>query len=333
MGSKKDIEKININTQEHPAYLAWKELNPNASPPQEIIVLKDKKKSKVFQLKFTNESENSVIAKAGRIKSLYIEKKVYEEILPDLSIDSADYLGFVKRESNKEFSWLFLEFVKGILFDRTQEEHLLAAIKWLGGLHSSHLPEKHIALLSDRSVESYYNYLKRGLNNLILYKTNQNLSREHIDTLSNIQSKLQVIKLSWEQIDNFCQPFPNTFIHGDYQAKNNVIQTINSHFKFVCIDWEMAGWGTPAIDLGRFHRFPDAMLSAYWELTKKNNRNMSFQNLISLSQAGEILRLIIAIYWASRGLKYDWVHRSMKNLTEYRKRLAKSIHDFEWIQN
>ncbi|MCK4977002.1 MAG: hypothetical protein KAS36_08720, partial [Anaerolineales bacterium] len=94
---KQRIAKIlQTNLLEHPAVMAWGELQPGRVKPDQIEVSKQKKKGSVYRLAGVGLGNSAVIAKRAREEKALIESAIYEEVLPRLPIHTLHYYGSIE---------------------------------------------------------------------------------------------------------------------------------------------------------------------------------------------------------------------------------------------
>ena len=118
---------------------------------------------------------------------------------------------------------------------------------------------------------------------------------------------------------------PKTLIHGDVAGKNARIRTTDSEIILFPLDWETAGWASPAADLES-----EVDLSTYWSVVHPFWPNLRFEDLQQLSIYGRIFRVVQAIRWESHRLEHEWVGRPMRHFDSYHSHLADSIRTAGW---
>src|SRR5213593_2775934 len=102
-------EVLPSNLLDHRAVQAWCRIKPECDEPQNIEILKLKrKKSAVYRLTGVGSNGSAVIAKRCVAKTGSVERLIYETLLPRLSLPSLRCYGFVP-EPEGEYCWLFLE--------------------------------------------------------------------------------------------------------------------------------------------------------------------------------------------------------------------------------
>src|SRR3990172_4316149 len=131
--AEKESNAILVNEiNQHPATLAWRQINGSRAP-QAIEVLQKQKKSEVYRLLKGIRNGESIIAKRCVTKTGKFERVIYEEILPLLPVSQLQYYGSF--QENDSYMWLFLADAGKSLFSITDKSHRGLAAHWLGGLH------------------------------------------------------------------------------------------------------------------------------------------------------------------------------------------------------
>jgi aminoglycoside phosphotransferase (APT) family kinase protein len=57
------------------------------------------------------------------------------------------------------------------------------------------------------------------------------------------------IEARWGSIEEICRDSPSTLVHGDLAPKNLRFRMKDGKVSVLPFDWEIAGWGVPAVDL------------------------------------------------------------------------------------
>src|SRR5438876_2333916 len=84
------------NLLDHRAVKAWCRIKPESFEPQNIEILKLKRrKSAVYRLTGIGSNGSVVIAKRCQTETATVERIVYETLLPRLSVPVLRYYGFV----------------------------------------------------------------------------------------------------------------------------------------------------------------------------------------------------------------------------------------------
>jgi thiamine kinase-like enzyme len=244
--------KIILETDlfEHSAVKAWREFQPKCDEPEQIEVLKQKKKSSVYRLAGVGPKNSAVIAKRCKYEKAMIERAIYEEVLPLLSVPTPKYYGFIK-EQDGLFWWLFLEDIGNQGFSPLIAKHRSLAAQWMGEMNTSVEFSNVNSHLPNQGPEYYQRYLRTVREMIPEIKIFYSLETIHQDLLTNIISMCEFLEGNWNQIERFCNQVPRTLVHGDCQVKNAHVRLTETGQVFTPFDWANAGWGLPATDLGQ----------------------------------------------------------------------------------
>ncbi len=93
------------NLASHPAFLAWKTVEPKARQPHAIEILKESRQEDNGISPDQQRSALKVIAKRCRAGSLDTEIRIYAEILPQLGLSTLAHYGYL--EEFDGHSWIF----------------------------------------------------------------------------------------------------------------------------------------------------------------------------------------------------------------------------------
>jgi aminoglycoside phosphotransferase (APT) family kinase protein len=158
------------------------------------------------------------------------------------------------------------------------------------------------------------------------------LQDEDRAVLSGVALTLDALERNWERVAGFCSGMPRTLVHGDFVMKNLRVRPGPEGLRLFPLDWETAGWGVPAADLAQFSGSlaanPD--LTAYGAVVRRVWGGLEEGDLRQLAQVGLLFRLLSAVSWASDGLGYTWVRRSMTKMRSYAPRLADWLRAAGW---
>src|SRR2546428_1420646 len=89
-------EVLPANLQEHRALKAWRQVRPECFEPENIQILKHKrKKSAVYRLTGAGPNGSPVIAKRCQAATASVERLIYEKFLSRLSLPALSCYGFV----------------------------------------------------------------------------------------------------------------------------------------------------------------------------------------------------------------------------------------------
>src|SRR5438876_9378427 len=118
----------------HPAEHAWLQLYPHAEPHRITALKVRRRKGTIYRLEGAGPAGAAVIAKRSGRAPAVIERTVYEEILPGLTVPSLRYYGFLE-DSDAEHCWHFLEAASGAEYLGVLAGDRGHAARRLGRLH------------------------------------------------------------------------------------------------------------------------------------------------------------------------------------------------------
>src|SRR2546428_2883612 len=144
----------------HPAVAAWRGLAQDPPDPEHIEVLRQGRKSATYRLVGAGPGGAPIIAQRSQMAKALIERTVYEQILPHVSVSSPRYYGF--REESPEFAWLFLEDVGNERYSAIDEAHLMLAGRWVGLMHTTAARVTAARGLPDGGPGRYLDHLRAG---------------------------------------------------------------------------------------------------------------------------------------------------------------------------
>jgi hypothetical protein len=306
---------------EHPAVKAWGRLRPEAGVPRRAEILCGFQikawKRTIYRLEGAGPTGSAVIAKRCPTPKALVERTFYEEILPHLPVPTLRYYGFVE-ERGAGFCWLFLEEANGESYSPLLGEHRALAGRWLGLLHTSAAGVTPTHLLPDRGPGHYLGHLRSARAAILRHLAGPRRPDGDVLVLQSILSRCDVLESRWGQVEKWCDGMPRTFLHGDFKVKNLRVRTSQTVTALLVFDWENAGWGVPAVDLGSPAN-PD--LSTYQSVVGAHWPGLDVQTLQRLVHVGELFRNLAAVDWASQRLPEDSTE-AMTKLRIYESRQA-----------
>jgi hypothetical protein len=311
------------NLDEHPAILAWSQLEVNLPRPQTIEVIRgiNTSKAQVFRLIGAGDNESSVIAKRTDKSIIDAEKYIYDEALTYLSKKSLHCYGHV--ESAGALPWIFIEDAGGSPFSFSNELHTSLAIDWLVELHTS-VPK--LNCLPDRGLEHYYSCFLSGHDSILLNLSNPALRNQDRKLLRSIISLYKMILQKWDLLNALYVQMPKCFIHGDFKARNLRVRSDSQENTLMVFDWADAGWGLPGIDMWK------VSLEDYWVRVRDHWRELTFEKAAQLSELGKLLWCFTAIDWEAKSLACQELEHSMIRIRDYEERLSSAIREISPLQ-
>jgi hypothetical protein len=292
------------------AVRAWTELCAGGPEPTGVEILKDRNASHVYRLAGAGPDGSNVVAKYCLKSSAVLERMMYEQVLPYLAVCSPRYYGLVD-ERDMDFCWLFVEDVTGVPYSPTGDGHGRLAAEWLAGLHTRAQSLGRALGLPQRSPRLYLGCLRSGRERIRRSLGNPALSDGDRDVLLMIVEQCDTAETGWQRVEECCEAASPTFVHADLHAKNIHVSPDGS--TLLVFDWESAGWGPPAIDLG----LQGLDLHAYWLKIRSARPDLQPALVEQLAGVGRLFQLLAHIDWEAQGLSSTWLHRPMKHMRYY----------------
>jgi aminoglycoside phosphotransferase (APT) family kinase protein len=112
-------------------------------------------------------------------------------------------------------------------------------------------------------------------------------------------------------MSEFCDAVPSCLVHGDFVPKNAHVRIAGKETRLLLMDWQTAGWGSPAPDVMRL----DA--AAYRSAVESRWPHLDAADITELARIGTIFRAVAAIDWESRMLAHPWVDAALRNIRGY----------------
>jgi hypothetical protein len=300
---------------------AWRQARPLELAPKCTEILSEKPKSSVYRLLNATRTGSAVIAKHCMHWGLRVERTVYEGVAPFLPVRMPRYYGYAE-EDNNDWYWLFFEDVGNVRPCLTHAEHLVLAARWLACLHGasacepvkSKLPlsgpvhfcapwDASRKQLPERGAEYCRWTMQVGYEILLRARANsETVIRKHIEDILSLYDDAEQC---WPMLERLCADAPRVIAHGDFVEKNLCIQK-GTEDTLVAVDWESAGWSTPAIDLAVLHKLVDeSILSEYCTIVQPNWPGVGLSLVRKLTSVGALFRALLAIYWEAHLIPYS----------------------------
>ena len=275
---------------DHPAVAAWLAFSGKTAAPEHIDVLR----STIHRLAGAGPAGTSVIVQYCRMQKALIERTVYDEILPHVPVTAPRFYG-LKRETS-DFAWMFLEDVGDRRYSDADPVQRSLAGRWMGLLHSaaSRLPAARS--LPEAGPQRHLNYLVTARNDIRASLANPaSLEAADIDLLQGIAGDLDAVECDWADVERICASVPSTLVHGDFCPRNAYVRHGRDGLAIFPIDWENAGWGTPAVDLFRIDlpEYVSIVHTCWWP-------DVCLEAVQRLATVGKLLRCLAAIFWQTR---------------------------------
>jgi hypothetical protein len=314
--------------QEHPAVGAWQRVVPRAGVPTSIAILQEKEKSAVYRLGGMDCGGVSLIAKRCRADTAVIERVIYEEVLPHLPVARLRYYGCVE---DGQSSWLFLEDAGGVPFSIGLAEHRVMASRWLALMHTSAM-RAAADRLPDRGAAYYLVQLRSARETIQRGFHNPKLDSGDRKVLDAVVIQCDILESRWHRLEESSAEVPRTLVHGDFRPKNVRIRTGNEGTDLVALDWETAGWGTPAVDLASARARPINLIdiATYYSIARESWPTLDVRSILRLISVGWIFRRLAAISWDCLNLTSPWPQKAVASMRVYQAELAHAMRAAKW---
>jgi aminoglycoside phosphotransferase (APT) family kinase protein len=323
------VEITRADLREHAALRAWRMIRPGGAEPAGIAILRKSEKSSVYRLDGIGPGGSSLVAKRCRIETALIERLVYEDVLPCLPITTLTFHGCV---GDNESHWLFVEYAGGVRFSAGNEAHRALASRWLALMHTAATRLPLADALPDRGPGHYVEQLRCARETIRRNLENPALRSSDRGVLESIVAQCDALESRWCEVEARCAGLPRTLVHGDFRPKNVYIRAEQVGMRLFAIDWEMAGWGVPAVDLAsaRGPRVELIDVPTYMSVARESWRTLDAASLRTLLAVGLLFRRLDAINWDAVRLATPWPQRAMEAMRVYRAELAGFVGMARW---
>jgi hypothetical protein len=320
---------------EHRAIRAWQQLHPERPEPERIEIVTLKNKTAVYRLWGVRRDGGPVVAKRCDASSGHVERLVYEQLLPGVSAPTLRCFGWVPEPAGA-FGWLFLEDAGAHAYSSASGENRVLAGHWLAALHRTDLSPPLRAALPDRSPAHYLQRIRFCRAALRRRVDNPALSAQESESLRTLVAWLDLMEARWPELQRFFQTWPQALVHGDFVVKNLRLRSAGAGApELLVFDWEMAGWGVPAVDLaqvGSGTANPD--LETYAASVNGLLPRAPAGGLERLAAFGSLLRLVDQISWEAltmKGQSYRFLLKPLSTLQLYEPQLAAALRALKWL--
>jgi thiamine kinase-like enzyme len=299
---------------------AWRDLCDRSAylrlaPPVTVTAIKPQRpdaKSGIYRLERAGPSGSNVIAKRCTRPTALIERQVYERVLPRLSVPAPDYYGSLD-EPGQPFVWLFLEDAGNTKMAQADAD---LAAEWLAHLHADAAALATEVELPDRGPNHYLAELRTADAMFATFLREDRTPDDVRRALHILRRLIPGVTARWDAMRSVCACFPRTLVHGDFARQNIRLRLTTSRTQLLALDWETAGWGSPAADIPhwptRFKRPRAAVpggkppswngavpLGPYADRLGIPRGGTRGRDLERLARVGTIFRTIAAIRWAA----------------------------------
>jgi len=318
----------------HPAVHAWRQLYPHSEPRRIAPLRVRQRKNKVYRLEGAGWAGTAVIAKRSRKADALIERTVYEEILPRLTVPSLRYYGSLE-DPDAEYCWLFLEEATGAKYSKLLAAERAQVARWLALLHTSAAEAAAKAGLPDGGPGRYREFLRSAREGILQHLDNPVLDPDDIAFLDAMLARLTELDGHWNRLEEICDGVPQTLVHGDLNGKNLRLRPTSADATVLVFDWEDAGWGVPAVDLAQ-QAVPSSGLSAnpdiptYCSTVRESWPDTSPEAVQRLASCGTVFRVLAALYWESFNIATEWASKSVSNIRLFDAELDHALARLGW---
>ena len=286
----------------HPAVRSW-----HAAGGVEAIAAVSQLRGRFFGRKgrvvyrLSAEGGASIVGKRSRRAALAVEHLLYADVLPRLPAAAPRCLGFV---ADGAAHWLFLEDAGDTRLDPADARQRAGAARLLGGLHAAAARLPRDERLPDWSARRFLELLAESRAAMVAGLDHPALDADRRARLQDVVAVLTRLASRWDRIASGCDAAPPTLVHGDFRPKNLLVRHGAQGLAIRIIDWEYAGWGVAALDLGALlrDRCTRADLQAYREGLGPGARSESLERLAAAVRLGRVLRALVSMHWASTRL-------------------------------
>jgi hypothetical protein len=285
----------------HPAIRAWQRIDG----PQDWRVepLKEHEKSQVYRLTRRDGSGPRVVAKRTASEVVQIEQAIYGQLLPRAGLPAPRYLGHGPDVG--AFAWLFIEDVGDNRYRKTSTAHRAAATAWLAAMHVSMADVAPARGLPARGAGYYESVIVEADAVLASSTTSEFLRDEQRTAIDAVRRLLDSCRAHIEDMADLCASVPSTLVHGDFMPKNVRVSQSATGLVVRPFDWELSGWGSPAVDIMRtdLERYQSEVSTAWPDVSLERVRQMH--------ACGLVFRSAQSVVWQRHALGTPWVGRAI----------------------
>jgi len=314
--------------------LAWRSLG--GPVPDSIERIRDVGRTKPALYRLIFNGQASIYAKRSPTSEMAVERAVYQEILPGLSLTTPRCHGSCREDGS---TWLFLEDVGRREFSVRHPEHRALASRWLARLHRGAAKLDAGRQLPEGGPPRYLRHLQEGRERIQRNLGNPGMTAADVELLAAVVRTLDRAQSRWDAIARACAVLPDTVVHGDFRPKNVRIREEATGSVLYALDWELAGWGSPVVDLGPARGAVATPLldpEVYAYAVRGHGPALDRRAIERLSRLGYLLRRLAAIDWDSLSLHFEdplWLLMPISSIRTVHRQLVSSLtHAEEWIE-
>jgi thiamine kinase-like enzyme len=314
---------VSESLEEHPATRAWLRVNPRSAVPARIEQfsrpgkIKKRRKSSVFRLHGVGPGTETIVAKCGRPDTVALERLIYEGIIARLPVSSLRVLGSVP-EPDDNMQWLFVEDAGERHFFRNDPEHRALAARWLAAMHAgaaSLVGEE----LPSCGPDFFLRFLKESLAIVVQTQANLAPTPARQRTLDQIRRVTELLEMRWPDLALICARTPTTLVHGDFIDKNvRVGDDSGAERPLYVFDWEVAGRGSPAVDLATSNwGAHDDGIREYFDVAREHWSGLTENDVRRMLEVGRVFRYVASIRWLCEKLPFGDAEKPLEKISGY----------------
>lgn len=309
MSSRNPIAILEHAIEAHPALQAWGRLEGGQRLPVKVEVWREtptNQPASVYRLVFADGARPAVFAKHCDRRSGTVERACYEAILPGMRLPAPGFCGSLQEDDGSW--WLFVEDVGRERYSVEDPEQRRLAGHWIGRLHRLGSAVAPARTLPSAGPERYLAHLHAARGRIERNFANPALAESDREVLRTSLALLNRVEERWALIERACEGPPATLVHGDFQPKNMRVRRESGDPALLVLDWETAGWGTPAADLAApcaVDELSHVDLDAYASEVCAQWRGVDMVAIRRLATAGLVFRRLAAMDWEGQSLHFE----------------------------
>jgi hypothetical protein len=204
-------------------------------------------RSVVVRLRLRSENPRTVVAKLCHAETADREQLVYERVLPRLGVSAPQLLG--ARDAADGRTWLVLEDAGDLAWSARSPEHRALAAEWFGTAHLAAVGLGAEVPLPDRGPAYYREMLGEARSLSLEAVRNPALSFEEALVLRRFAGLCTSLETGWDTVDALLSSLPTTLTLPGFCRKNARVRPSAAGIELLPLDFENAGWGSPATEL------------------------------------------------------------------------------------
>jgi len=187
--------------------------------------------------------------------------------------------------------------------------HLSALSAWLAALHACLAGQVEDPSLPETGLSMYLKQLRSARRRILKSLSLREFEADDGAMLRSVVGWFDHVEAQWDKLEALVGGGPRTLVHGDFAPKNILVRQTAGTLELFPIDWETAGWGPPAADMGE-----GVDLATYRAEALRYGASWSAETIRGWAAVGKILRHIAAFEWASASLIGGWPPRGVRRM-------------------